>query len=303
MEGLQMTRKTGKVSLVSTFTILFASLTSTPLWAGLETKVIYGADNRLDLYQVNDSKKLELADATVALFQKSDLVLSNKKYTFSLDKFGESASLCSNEPFFDQPSVAFCSGALVAPNIIITAGHCIEDESECANTKFGFNYSVKSNGQFPTALDARDVVGCKSIIHRERVDTGADFAVIELTRRITHHKPLAINRANDLKVGDSIGVIGHPSGLPTKVAYGASVRSLKAGFFMTNLDTFGGNSGSAVFNETTGLIEGILVRGEKDFAFDFENSCRRSNVCSETGCRGEDVTLISQAAPFIPVSE
>ncbi len=298
-----MILKTRMVYLVSITTILTTPLTATSLWAGgpIRAKVVYGEDNRLDLYQVKDSKKLQLADSTVALFKNSDLVFSNRKYTFSPDPFGQNSGLCQDEPFFDQPNAAFCSGSLVAPNIIITAGHCIEDETECSETKFAFNYSVKSDGAYPTSIAAKDVVGCKSIIHRERTDEGPDFAVIELTRAITHHQPLEINRASDLKVGDTLGVIGHPSGLPTKVAFGAEVRSIESnGFFMTNLDTYGGNSGSAVFNEKTGLIEGILVRGEEDFIYDPINGCRRSNHCSETGCRGEDVTQIDRVAPYIP---
>ena len=35
-------------------------------------------------------------------------------------------------------------------------------------------------------------------------------------------------------------------------------------WFMANLDSFEGNSGSAVFNELTGEVEGILVRGKPD---------------------------------------
>ena len=44
-------------------------------------------------------------------------------------------------------------------------------------------------------------------------------------------------------------------------------------------------------NETTGEVEGILVRGETDFVY--KNSCRVSNVCADDGCRGEDVTRIT----------
>src|SRR6185295_6557109 len=94
-------------------------------------------------------------------------------------------------------------------------------------------------------------------------------------------------------------VIGHPAGLPTKVAGGAAVRDEKpAGYFTANLDTYGGNSGSAVFNAVTGLVEGILVRGENDYVW--KGSCRVSNVCTNEGCRGEDVTKVSALADIIP---
>lgn len=49
-----------------------------------------------------------------------------------------------------------------------------------------------------------------------------------------------------------------PAGLPQKIAGGAKVRSIQTGFFVANLETDGGNSGSAVFNLSNGVIEGIL---------------------------------------------
>ncbi|WP_420540401.1 S46 family peptidase (plasmid) [Paenibacillus polymyxa] len=46
-------------------------------------------------------------------------------------------------------------------------------------------------------------------------------------------------------------------------AVGAAVRDNPPNaFFVANLDTYGGNSGSPVFNSDTHEVEGILVRGE-----------------------------------------
>ncbi|MGZ4885265.1 MAG: hypothetical protein ACXV5H_07070 [Halobacteriota archaeon] len=66
------------------------------------------------------------------------------------------------------------------------------------------------------------------------------------------------------KIGDSLRVhmIGHPAGLPTNFAGGAAVRSNKpCAFFVANLDTYAGNSGSPVFYSGTHEVEGILVGG------------------------------------------
>jgi len=267
-------------------------------------KVIYGEDDRLDLYQVTNSRDVQLADSTVALMEATNLTKNGEKFDIAAEVFGREFGLCEKEPFYNQPSGAFCSGSLVAPDIIITAGHCIKNAGDCASTKFVFNYAVTKEGVYPTSAPADAVVGCKEIIARKQEGAGADFAVIRLDRKITNHKPLAINRANDLKAGDHVGVIGHPSGLPVKVSFGEDtvVRTVdKPGFFMANLDTYGGNSGSAVFNTKTGLVEGILVRGENDFVYD--NGCRISNVCKADECRGEDVTKISELMAMIPASD
>ena len=53
---------------------------------------------------------------------------------------------------------------------------------------------------------------------------------------------------------------------------------------------------------TTGLIEGVLVRGETDFTYRSGGGqfCRISYRCANDACRGEDVTKISAASAFIP---
>ena len=82
--------------------------------------------------------------------------------------------------------------------------------------------------------------------------------------------------------------MGHPSGLPLKVTAGATVRSHKRDFYVANLDSFEGNSGSPVFNENY-EVAGILVRGEVDFSH--LGSCYVSHHCEENRCDGEDVTM------------
>lgn len=71
-------------------------------------------------------------------------------------------------------------------------------------------------------------------------------------------------------------------------------------FFSANLDTFQGNSGSAVFNAETGMIEGILVRGEEDFIPNQAEMCIEANKCANDKCRGEDVTRLT-AIPEVGV--
>jgi len=95
-------------------------------------------------------------------------------------------------------------------------------------------------------------------------------------------------------------VIGHPVGLPVKVAGDAKVRDASPRYFvMTDLDTFGGNSGSAVFNAKTKLIEGILVRGGTDFVRS-PAGCTVSCQVGQNEGKGEAVTKISALSSSIP---
>ena len=56
------------------------------------------------------------------------------------------------------------------------------------------------------------------------------------------------------------------------------------------------------FNKKTGLVEGILVRGELDFNPDTERPCDNVRICLESGegCEGEDVTRITVIPELVP---
>jgi V8-like Glu-specific endopeptidase len=201
--------------------------------------------------------------------------------------------ICSKERFSQQISAANCSGFLVAEDKLVTAGHCIRSEADCMNFKWVFDYRVEFSDQGTINVPKTSVYTCKKIISRSLDNvTKDDYAFIELDRKVTDRQPLKVRRGGKVEKGAPLVVIGHPTGLPTKIADGANVRTLQGKYFVANLDTYGGNSGSAVFNVETEEVEGILVRGETDYVLNSTLGCQVSNVCPADGCRGEDVTYI-----------
>ncbi len=266
----------------------------------VNSHVIYGSDGRLDLYQVSDDTLKRLADSTVALVKNDKLILQGHQVVITGDNYGTRLGLCTSERFREQNASAYCSGALVGEDTIITAGHCIQTVADCQDTSFVFGYAVKTASILPSAVAATEVYRCKSIIKQVLKSGGADYAVIQLDRKVSNHVALQMRSTGESVIGDELVVIGHPSGLPTKVTTGGKVRSIShPEFLVASVDTYGGNSGSAVFNARTGLIEGILVRGETDFVRSTAG-CVVSKVCTEEACRGEDITKISVVRPFIP---
>ncbi|MBI4679106.1 MAG: trypsin-like peptidase domain-containing protein [Elusimicrobia bacterium] len=212
---------------------------------------------------MTNPRLLEFADSTAALFFGSAVRIDGPKALLSTESYAEEMSLCPEEPFYDQRTGAFCSGSLVGPDLLMTAGHCVKTETSCKSAKFVFGFAVREKGVNPESVPAGEVYGCGKLLGREQVGAGADWALIKLDRPVLDHKPLALNRSGKIENGAPLFVIGHPAGLPTKIAGGAKVRDASPnGYFVANLDTYGGNSGSAVFNAGTGLVEGILVRGE-----------------------------------------
>ena len=283
------------------------ALTAAARWASAEappfdSKVVYGVDGRIDLYQTTDARLRALASSTVALFQARDVSIGRGVAALATRNYGQEMGLCKEEPFYEQGTGAFCSGSLVAPDVVMTAGHCATSAEQCAGVKFVFGFAVKKKGVLPTSVPAGEVYGCKELIGRVQVNDGADWALVRLDRKVAGHAPVRLNLTGKIANQAPVLVIGHPAGLPTKIAGGARVRdNSKEGYFVANLDTYGGNSGSAVFNAATGLVEGILVRGEQDYVQ--KGDCRVSKVCAADACRGEDVTKIAAVAGKIPAAE
>lgn len=256
--------------------------------------VVYGEDNRKDVFESTDSTLVELSRATAA---KVATILTR---IVGQEAIMRSASLqergiCATEKFAHQPTSSACSGFLVAEDILVTAGHCIKNLNDCKNNRWIFDFRVENAEQTKVRVPAKSVYSCKKILSQIYEDgRGSDYAVIQLDRKVKDRKPLSFRKSGVVEIGADLAAIGHPSGLPTKIADGGKVRSVTDKYFVANLDTFVGNSGSAVINTKTSEVEGILVRGETDYIDNTELGCKVVNVCETDGCRGEDVQLITE---------
>lgn len=261
-------------------------------------KVIYGVDDRVDVFQVKDEAILNDADSVVALFSSNDVVDNGDgTSTLQTQNFGTSQNLCRRERFRNQPVGAFCSGFLVAPDIIATAGHCV-DADNVTTIRFVFGFRMVDASTPQTVISNTEIYQGVNLVGRQLSDA-ADWALVQVDRPVANHNVVTIRRSEKIANDQAVHVIGHPVGLPTKVAGGATVRDNNPdAFFVANLDTYGGNSGSPVFNSNTHEVEGILVRGETDFVR--SGNCNISLVCPSTGCRGEDCTRTTEFAQLIP---
>lgn len=263
-------------------------------------RVVYGVDDRKDMYQVKSASVKKSAAAVAALVKKGDLTLqADGSFVLATSSYQAEYDLCGSEPFVNQPLGCFCSGFLVAPDVVATAGHCVKDAQDLKGMSFVFGFQMDDAQAARTAFPAADVYTGASLIGRALADDGTDWALVRLDRPVAGRAPLRVRKSGKVPATAALYVIGHPCGLPQKYAPGAKVRdNTPAPFFIANLDTYGGNSGSPVFNASTQQVEGILVRGETDFVGN--GTCNVSLVCPTTGCRGEDVTRATVWAGKIP---
>jgi V8-like Glu-specific endopeptidase len=267
-----------------------------------QSEVVYGTDNRQDVYAHPDATlRLRAQQATVALMNTSDFNATNpNNVTFPGSTLGSAYNLCTTERFRDDPTAAFCSGTLIDDDLVLTAGHCVTSATDCTNTRFVFNYYRSAAGTLQTVTTA-DIFSCASIVARQQATVNGqnlDFAVLRLDRAATpRFTPAPVRSGNTaLTAGQNVAVIGSGSGIPFKIDSGGAVRDTRSGtldYFIATTDTFGGNSGSGVYETSGYTVAGILVRGETDYVT--SGSCRVVNVCSETACRGEDVTYVFPA--------
>ena len=264
--------------------------------------VIYGDDDRKDAFEISDNSILDLVAATVALVPKHKARVRNGVYEFTTKTYEKAFKLCPEEPFLTQPSLAYCSGFWVGEDLIVTAGHCVEEKSRCKETLFVFDFKMHNETTAQMEQPGENVYKCQSITEIKTTNSNSrlDYALIQLDRPVLGRRPLKTNRGPPLQSEDEVFIVGNSAGLPTKFAAGAKVRTVEQEFYTANLDSYAGNSGSAVFNAKTQHVEGILVRGEIDFNYDERRDCLFSKKCSNTTCHGEDFTRIEFLNPLIP---
>jgi V8-like Glu-specific endopeptidase len=284
------------------FTLNFAFI-AVCLWAPVsfsstpQTDIVYGEDNRIDTYQASAFFQ-KLAKSTAAMVPKEKIKIRGNTVELNGPELGQIFRLCEKERFYHQSFIANCSGFLVAPDIMVSAGHCYEDRSDCTQNQWVFNYKVDDEKQRHVSVSKNDVYGCKEVIAQSLTDK-TDFAVIRLDRPVAGVTPVKL-ATKPAEVGAQVVLIGHPSGLPQKVSDNAVVKSVTETEFKATVDAFQINSGSAVFNATTGELMGILVRGLIDYRTNKQYQCTEVNTTVDTD-NGEDISSWVQFKKFIPV--
>lgn len=273
---------------------------------GPPREVVYGPDDRLDRYQVGEEAWKSVGDSVCSVTTASNLA-DNGDGTYRLLDTGRftavlGTTVCDDEPFRGQLQLGYCSGFLVGPDLIATAGHCVS----APDAAFIFSFDqlgpmLGAPDEFdPAHIPASNVYFATQVVDRVFTQQ-VDYAIVKLDRAAVGRTPLALRRSGEPAAGQELLLVSHANNLPAKFDGGGVVRDANAGlpYFTANLDAFGGSSGAPVVDRATGLVEGILVRGNADFVN--AGGCVRSKVCADGGCPGyEEITRSSVFAPSVP---
>lgn len=256
--------------------------------------VIYGIDNRLDIFESSDSLMKKMARSTAAQILNDKLIVESDSYIVKAPTLAEDGK-CMSERFSHQKIAANCSAFLISADTLVTAGHCIEKTADCQDHVWVFDYANTSEEKTNFIFSKDQVYHCVKVIAREKdYTTLNDFAVIKLDRPVPGRTPFQYRKKGKVADDAVLTVLGYPSGLPLKITTGANMRdNTNPVFFQTNADTYGGNSGSAVVDSRTAIVEGVLVRGDEDYDQKESERCQKSVRRDYYGGRGEDATRIT----------
>ena len=248
---------------------------------------------------MGSAKINDLVRATAVMIPKK-MIQDNQLYGFSLRnklmmkyrtlKFDE------NLQFLDKPTNAKCTGFLIAPDILVTAGHCAENVIDAQKYVWVFDYTndlnYATNESF-IRLDPSNIFEVSDVIKAEyNEEEKEDYAIIRLDRK-SPRTPFRFRTSGDIGMNTQIATIGSPNGSPLKYEYNAEVIDNSPEYWFKNsYKAFPGNSGSPVFN-MNGTVEGIHTRGATaqgndesitlQYRFDSECECVKKAELKNSG--------------------
>ena len=268
----------------------------------LRDEIIYGEDTRRDVYAEGSDALRRLALESSVAFMTADHLARDSEGSFAIvaETLGDANNLCADEAFATQPAAATCSGVLVDDQLVLTAGHCVNEDATCDDRLVVFDYAISDPDRAVT-LDDGAIYRCKSIpLRSDGVDPSGgrhDYAFVELDRPVSPARRPVTRGPADPPLGSALAVIGYPSGLPVKIDAGAELLLMRQcrDYFTLSSDTFQSSSGSGVFDDI-GRLVGIFVRGGADYEYVSERGCAVSRRIAYVA----DPTTAEQAGTVAP---
>jgi hypothetical protein len=272
-------------------------------WINIDGKGdVYGTDDRKERYQFSTTsitRKVALSSGMVAykglLKQQPD-----GNYALFEPRTLAQTGVCANERFANQPEVGHCSATLIASDLVVTSGHCLMNswgtlataQQTCANIRVVFDFAYDTAPTNPLGalrvLPKSDVYDCVQVLDAANPNSGElpkhDYAILKLDRPVTGRTPVPVYGGTGLASGARAIQIGHPSGLPQKIAPAVVREKLDPHRYQAyryESDILGGNSGGGVFT-VNGTLFGVPTRySGKNYVLDTSvwPDCYRVAVC------------------------
>lgn len=267
---------------------------ATGLASEIALAAIFAEDSMSPILPSNRSQ----LGSSIAIALLKGTVTVNAKGSVDIASDPLGGYLCPEEKFSRNGSIQYaCTGFLVGPDLLLTAGHCVyargelkhETKDFCPLFDWMFDYRLTDAGKMRSEnFPAENLYHCKEIIYavEESSMPYRDYALIRLDREVKGRKPLKLSRQSPV-IGEPVRMAGHPLGMPAYLSdRGQVTTTASPNSFLTNLDAVDGFSGSPIVNHRDEVI-GILVAGtpSASLVMDEKRQCARINRCNWQGTR------------------
>lgn len=217
-----------------------------------------------------DAQGVELYDGTLGVSRE---FVNNRQAAVGLTRWNDNLRTLYTDPGTVN-GARWCSGTLIADDLFLTAGHAFDDHD--ANgwrlprqngttaiippVEVARNQTVEFNYQTAAEGGTRAVVRFPIIDLIEHRRGDLDYAIARLAGNPGALFGVTDISATDAALNDLLCLIGHPAGMPKQIEAGPATGFTTTRIQYGDIDTLGGNSGSALLG-ADGRIVGVHTNG------------------------------------------